>query len=43
MTAYAPNCVESSGLNTTGIFVILLCQGGLQRNCPEIKFQTITS
>ena len=37
------NCVQSSGLKATGIFVILLSQNGFQSNCPEIKFETITS
>ena len=42
-TAYTPNCVKSSGLRGTGIFVILLSQDGFESDRPESKFQTITS
>ena len=32
-----------SGLKATGIFVILMSQGGFESDCLETKFQTITS
>ena len=35
---YAPNCVWSSGLKATGIFVILLSQDGFESDCPERKY-----
>ena len=35
--AYVPNCVESSSLKATGIFVILLSQDGCKSNCKVIK------
>ena len=52
-TGYAPNCVQSSDLKATGIFVIWLkasgifvilpSQDGFESDCPETKFQTISS
>ena len=39
---YAPNCVNSSDLKETGVFVILPSQNGFESDCPETKFQTIT-
>ena len=52
-TGYAPNCVQSSDLKATrifvillkaaGIFVILPSQDGFGSDCPETKFQTISS
>ena len=35
--------VLRSGFKATIIFVILLSQGGFESDCPETKFQTITS
>ena len=35
--------VFSSGLKPTSIFVILLSKDGFKSDCPETKFQTITS
>ena len=40
---YVPNCVESCGLKMTGISVTLLSQDGFESDCPEMKFQAITS
>ena len=39
---YASSCVESL-FKATDIFVILLSQEGFESDCPQIKFQTITS
>ena len=33
--AYSPNCVSSSGLKATAIFVILLSRDGFEWDCPE--------
>ena len=30
-----PNCVESSGLKATGIFVVSLSQDGFESDCSE--------
>ena len=30
-------------MKATGTFVILLSQDGFENDCPEIKFQTVTS
>ena len=38
-----PNCIYSSDLKASGIFVILQSQDGFDSDCPETKFQTITS
>ena len=38
---YAPNCVNSSDLKETGVFVILPSQNGFESDCPETKFQII--
>ena len=38
-----PNCMYRSGLKATDIFVILLSQDGFESDCPETKFQAITS
>ena len=35
--------VLSSGFKATIIFVILLSQDGFESDCPETKFQIITS
>ena len=42
-TAYAPNCVSSSDLKVTGIFLMLLSQDAFESDCTVAKFQTITS
>ena len=42
-TAYVLNCVEIFSLKAAGICVILLSQDGFKNDCPETKFQTITS
>ena len=42
-TGYAPNCVQSSDLKAAVIFVILPSQDGFGSDCPEAKFQTISS
>ena len=41
--AYASKYVKNSGLTVTGISVISLGHGGFESECPETKFQTITS
>ena len=38
-----PNCVYSSGLKATDLFVMLLIQDGFKNGFPERKFQKITS
>ena len=35
--------LKSSVLTVTGVPVILLSQDGFESECPETKFQTITS
>ena len=39
---YAPNCVRSSGLKVSDIFVILPSKDGSESDCVETKFQTVT-
>ena len=39
---YPLNCVYSSGLKASGIFVILPSQYGFESHCREKKFKTIT-
>ena len=36
-TTYAPDCVESSGLQAASIFVISPSQYGFESDCPEAK------
>ena len=37
------SCIYSSGMKTTGVFVILLSQDGFESDCPDRKIQIITS
>ena len=41
--AYASKCVKTTGLTVTGISVMLWGHDGFESECPETKFQTITS